>query len=108
MAEALRKASLDAHVDQRMMAVRDARTVLAALSGEGNTFLTVSDMLAGVLREQFPGTPDLGRIVLAVMVAMDSLRGAQEMAGYPLSVEELMTVTGLAAEHLDREEASRG
>jgi hypothetical protein len=99
------KTVLDAQSDQAMAVARDLRGGLLAQAGGGDRLLTYGIGLAVILREQFPGNRDLGRIVLAVARSLRALGRAAEAGGAPLGPREIMAVAALAAEQLDREEA---
>lgn len=102
MPEVPSKTHLDAHADQTLAAVRDMREDLSGMGGAGH-LLSLSDGLAVVLREQFPGVAELGRITLAVAGALESIENAGRAMGCPLSRLELSAIAALAAEQLERE-----
>lgn len=97
------KVTLDAAADQTLAAVREMRAEIGDLCGYDDQLLALGRTLAGVLREQFPAVPALGRVTLAVAVSLESIRRAGEARGAALSPLELAAVASLAAEQLDRE-----
>lgn len=107
MTDAPMKASLDAHADQKLAGMRDLREVLALLGSEGEGILALADTMASVLRGQFPDTPHLGRIAVAVLTSADSLRGAFMLKGTLLSSSEVSAIVGLAAEKLEAGEVQQ-
>jgi hypothetical protein len=100
------KVSLDANADQALASARDLRAEMAGIGPGGDQLLVLGETMAGLLREQFPAAPDLGRVALAVSLALSSVETAAQVHGYVLSRLELNAVASLAAEQLEREAKS--
>jgi hypothetical protein len=98
---------LEARTDQELAEARELRAGLAAMRGDGDYLLGLGDDLAGLLREQFPAAPALGRITLAVAGSITAMRESWKAKGFPLTEREVGAAVRLAAERLERE-AGRG
>ena len=96
------RTALDAETDQALALFRHKRHALT--DDAGRIVTDLAEGMAEQLREQFPDTPGLGRIVMAVAQQI----GVTDVAicdalGSGLPVITLVTIAGLAAEQLERE-----
>ena len=92
------KTALDAHTDQALAAVRDARR-----EGLDPAAAELGDELAGMLREQFPGQHELaGRVLMAATTAVTSYGKEIEARGDSLRTHPwaLINLLGFTAEAL--------
>lgn len=90
--------SLDAETDQFLAALRDN------LAGVPDGAL-IPRSIANPLRSQFPGTPELGRILVAACQALRGLAETGAGQGVPLGADQLMLALAFAGAILDQEEA---
>lgn len=101
MPDAIPKAVLDAETDQALALFRDKRRGLT--DDAGQVITAFAESIAGQLRAQFPGTPGLGRIVMAISQQIGCADQALQEIGARVPAITLLTIAGLAAEELERE-----
>ena len=100
-----RKTILDAETDMALACYRDHRAGLSGPAGE--FYAEVAGALADDLAGQFPGAA-LGRVVMSAAQSLGAIRDSMRESGLEPTTAILLTIAGLAAERLDREEADRG
>ena len=98
------KVALDAQTDQALAAFHDRRATLTGVNAE--LTLTLADGVADQIRAQFG--PGNGRIVMAVTQAIGAVEKVmREDVGAPMAPQALLSIAGLAAEQLVREDGEQ-
>jgi hypothetical protein len=93
--------ALDAETDQLMAALRDR---LAGIPDGG----LVPRAVANPLREQFPGVPQLGRILVCASQALGSLAGIGAGQDAAFTVDSLLAALAFAGAVIDQEDKAGG
>jgi hypothetical protein len=93
--------ALDAETGRLMAALRDG---LAEIPDGA----VIPRAVANPLRDQFPGVPQLGRILVCASQALGSLAGIGAEQGAPLTVDSLLAALAFAGAIIDQEDKAGG
>lgn len=97
------KADSDALTDQALADTAFMRPFLADGGWQETFVLAAAGNVAALLREQFPGVRDIGRVVMSAQQALSGIHAGMAGAGMPGDPGVLLLIAGLAGEQLDRE-----
>jgi hypothetical protein len=104
MAKTLPKDVLEAGTDETLALAARLRAGGDLADGLGAFVAMLSEGMAAMLAEEFPGVPGLGRVAASVAAQVLAMHaGTAEESGVHLDLSMASTILALAGEQLDRE-----